>query len=181
MRAEQRPERRSTTDESEWERFARARVAELAALWGVPGAADAFTVRLSGRLSRSLGRADSASGRVTLAKSLRGDEELLDQALCHELAHLIAFFLVGRAEPAHGPTWKRLLRLAGHQPVVRLPLPAAAAAGPERKMVRRFRHRCPVCQFTRTASRRMTRWRCADCAAAGLGGRLEIESEGRLR
>ena len=181
MKSAPRREPRLTTDESAWERLARARVAELAALWGVPGAADAFTVRFSGRLSRSLGRADSASGRVTLATSLRGDEELLDQALSHELAHLIAFFLVGRAEPAHGPTWKRLMRLAGHQPAIRLSSPAVAVAGAEPKEARRYRHRCPVCQFTRTASRRMPRWRCADCAASGLGGRLEIESEGRLR
>ncbi len=181
MKPAPRRESRSTTDESARERLARARIAELAALWGVPGAADAITVRFSGRLSRSLGRADSARGRVTLATSLRGDEELLDQALCHELAHLIAFFLVGRDEPAHGPTWKHLMRLAGHQPAVRLSSPAAAAAGPEAKEARRYRHRCPVCQFARVASRRMPRWRCADCAAAGLGGLLEVELEGRPR
>lgn len=169
------------TDESAWERLARGRAAELAALWGVPGAADAFTVRFSGRLSRSLGRADSTSGRVSLATSLRGDEALLDQALCHELAHLVAFFLVGRAEPAHGPTWQRLMRLAGHPPVVRLSSPAAAAAGPKAKQARRYWHRCPVCHFTRVASRRMPRWRCADCAAAGLDGLLEVELEGRPR
>lgn len=161
-------------------RALRARVADLTALWELPDVADAITVEFSSRLSRSLGRAELFSGRIVLSKNLCVDSALLDHALCHELAHIVAFLLVGPSERVHGPTWKRLMGEAGHDPLVRLPVKPQTGKSTGEK-VRRYRHRCPVCQFARIAARRMPNWRCADCAAAGLDGRLEIQVIGLRR
>lgn len=158
----------------------RERVTSLAFLWAMPAAAEAITVRFSTRLTRSLGRADLVGRRISLATWLRDDPALLDHALCHELAHVVAFILVGRSEPAHGPTWRRLMHAAGHRATTRLAAAAAPAGGAGKGEARRYRHTCPTCHFSRSAARRMPAWRCADCVAAGLDGRLEIEPLGRV-
>ena len=167
--------------EDPWEQFLRERVADLTALWEVSGATEAIVVRFSTRLSRSLGRAKFVNGRISLATYLQRDLVLLDQALCHELAHMIAFRLVGRSEPPHGQTWQALMRLAGHEPNLRLAMPLAPASEVKSVHTHRYRHQCPTCGFGRIAARRMFGWRCADCAAAGLDGRLEIEAVGARR
>src|SRR3990172_3890508 len=99
-----------------------ARVAELAKLWPALGEEPRVTIHLSARLTRSLGRADLISGRISLAAWLSERPELLDQALCHELAHIVAFRLVGRSERPHGARWQRLIRLVGYEPVRRIPV-----------------------------------------------------------
>jgi predicted SprT family Zn-dependent metalloprotease len=157
------------------------RIGELARLWSMPDLAASVSVRFSSRLTRSLGRADAATGRIALAALLAEDPALLDAALCHELAHLAAFRLVGTSEPPHGPTWQRLVRQAGHIPTLRLPISQGDAGSRLATEAARFVHSCPVCQFTRIAARRMASWRCADCAAAGLDGRLEITPVERRR
>ena len=167
--------------EDPWEELLRTRVANLTALWEVSGAAQAIVVCFSPRLSRSVGRANFAKSRISLATWLQSDQTLLDQALCHELAHIIAFHLVGRSEPPHGPRWQTLMRLAGYEPSLRLAMTLAPASEIKSVHAHRYRHRCPTCGFTRTAGRRMVAWRCADCAAAGLDGRLEIEAAGARR
>jgi predicted SprT family Zn-dependent metalloprotease len=106
---------------------------------------------------------------------------MLDVALCHEVAHLLAFRLVGNAERKHGPTWQRLMREAGHEPSTRLVTPTGGSGTRQDVGHRRYRHRCPTCQFVRTAPRPVPGWRCADCVGAGLDGRLLIESVGRIR
>ena len=156
------------------------RVGELARLWSIPDLAASVSIRFSSRLTRSLGRADAATGRIALAAFLEAQPALLDAALCHELAHLAAFRLVGASEPPHGPTWQRLVRAAGHEPTLRL-LVEANGARPTTQRRHRFTHCCPVCHFTRTAARPMPAWRCADCAAAGLDGQLEITPVERRR
>ena len=40
---------------------------------------------------------------------------------------------------------------------------------------RLWEHRCPVCQATRFAKTRVTRWRCRPCREAGHSGELLIE------
>ena len=37
------------------------------------------------------------------------------------------------------------------------------------------RHFCPVCHFERIAKRRVANWRCPECRAIGLPGRLHVE------
>lgn len=150
------------------------RVRELARLWSMPDLAASVSVRFSNRLTRSLGRADANTGRIALAVSIAEDPALLDAALCHELAHLAAFRLVGASERAHGPTWQRLVRQAGHAATLRLAIGRHDVDSRPGGEAERFAHSCPVCHFSRIAARRMPSWRCADCAAAGLDGRLEI-------
>jgi predicted SprT family Zn-dependent metalloprotease len=156
-----------------------SRIAQLANLWSIPDLAVTVEVRFSRRLTRSLGRADASTGRIALAAFLESEPALCDAALCHELAHLAAFRLVGRSERPHGPTWQRLVRAAGHEPTLRLPVDANDLDEHAPRQRRRFTHFCPVCQFTRTAARPMRGWRCADCIAAGLDGRLKITSRTR--
>ena len=170
--------RQRWSQEGTWQHVLSARVAELTTLWGVPGAAHTIIVQFSPRLTRSLGRADSISGRISLASCLQSDPVLLDHALCHELAHLVAFRRVGQSERVHGPTWQALMRLAGYEPVLRLAMPSVSTSKTKAIRERRYRHRCPICQATRIAARRMPAWRCADCVAAGLDGRLDIEAVG---
>jgi predicted SprT family Zn-dependent metalloprotease len=157
------------------------RVGELARLWSMPDLAASVSVRFSNRLTRSLGRADANTGRIALAASIAEDPALLDAVLCHELAHLAAFRLVGGSERPHGQTWQRLVRQAGHAPTLRLAIGRHDVDSRPGREDRRFVHSCPVCNFTRTAARRMPTWRCADCAAAGLDGRLEITCVERPR
>lgn len=157
-----------------------SRIAQLTELWSTPELAAVVEVRLSRRLTRALGRADATTSRIALAAFLAEDPALLDAALCHELAHLAAFRLVGVSERPHGPTWQRLVRAAGYEPTLRLLVDATETHGATGGR-HRFMHSCPVCHFTRTAARPMRSWRCADCAAAGLEGRLEITSAGQSR
>ena len=168
--------RQPWSHEDPWEQLFRARVAELTELWDVSSAARSIVVRFSTRLTCSVGRADLVRGRVSLATCLRSEPALLDHALCHELAHLVAFRRVGQSERVEGPTWQALMRLAGYEPILRLAMPPVSTSKAKAIRVRRYRHRCPTCQFTRTAARRMPAWRCADCVAAGLDGRLDIEA-----
>ena len=151
------------------------RVAALGRLWSAPEAVQRVTTRFSNRLVHCLGRANATRGTISLAPALQSDPALLDQALTHELAHIVAFRLVGKTEPAHGPTWQRLMRQAGYEPSIRLAAPTIAPAPTRASPARRFRHTCTTCHFNRTAARRMPAWRCADCVAAGLDGVLNIE------
>jgi predicted SprT family Zn-dependent metalloprotease len=103
--------------------------------------------------------------------------EVLLEVVCHEAAHLAARELHGSRCRPHGPEWVTLVRAAGFEPRPQIPWVTPSPA-PHRTTARRrrYNHRCPVCQFQRTASRPVWRWRCAACVAAGLSGRLEITS-----
>jgi predicted SprT family Zn-dependent metalloprotease len=150
------------------------RIAELANLWSMPDLTASVSLRFSSRLKRTLGRADGTTGRIVLAAFLADDPALCDVALCHELAHLAAFRLAGASERPHGPTWQRLVREAGCPSSLRIAVGAPAEERSATRKATRYRHYCPICHFSRIAGRRMTGWRCADCVAAGLDGRLEI-------
>lgn len=154
----------------------RDRAVSLSALWGVPELAGSITIKFSSRMTRSLGRADFAAERITIAESIALDPLLLDEVLCHELAHLAAFQLVGRREPPHGPTWMRLVLQAGHAPELRLVAPRSSSKAEASRTIPAYLHRCMVCQFTRIGRRPMAAWRCADCVRAGLSGKLEIQA-----
>jgi SprT protein len=100
------------------------------------------------------------------------------EALCHELAHVVVHKMHrGRRRP-HGPEWAELVTAAGFPPRMRVPLPSDTPTGAafRRRAASRllYLHVCPVCHARRLARRRVTRWRCAACVAAGLEGRLKI-------
>jgi predicted SprT family Zn-dependent metalloprotease len=152
------------------------RIREWADMWGVPELHDRVEVQTSKRLRTTLGRCRPQTGEIRIAAFLlNAPEPLLDEVLCHELAHAAAFDLHGSRIRAHGPEWSRLMRIAGYAPRSRLEareldaLPTGAL--PSRI---RWEHRCPVCQATRNAGRPVPQWRCSACRGAGLNGDLTI-------
>jgi len=158
-------------------------------VWGLPGLLDSVTVEFSTRMRVSLGLCRPVQGRIRLAASLRNGgadagtgglsasdtrSSLLEEVLCHELAHVAVHRLYGRRAKPHGPEWKSLLVKAGYEPRVRVlendpRLPAAF-----NKPRPRWEHRCPVCHARRVAGRPVRQWRCVACRKAGLSGKLVI-------
>lgn len=139
----------------------------LSRLWRVE--LSDVAVVLSGRFKTSAGSASFRTNRIAVSKALPA--RLRAEVLCHELAHLAAYRLVGTAEKPHGATWQRLVRKAGYTPNTKLKLQRPAL---QRRAPRRFLHSCLVCDFSRFAGRPMRAWRCADCCRVGLDGRLSI-------
>ena len=143
--------------------------------WGLPGLLDSVTVEFSTRMRVSLGLCRPVQGRIRLAAGLRnGNAHLLEEVLCHELAHVAVHRLYGRRAKPHGPEWKSLLVKAGYEPRVRVleDDPRLPAAFPKPRP--RWEHRCPVCHTRHVAGRPVRQWRCAKCRAAGLSGTLVI-------
>jgi len=156
-------------------------VARLAALWAEPALSERVTVRLSTRLRTAMGICRAASGRIELnMQQLADAPALLQEVLCHELAHLLVYQRYGRRARPHGPEWQELVRAAGYAPSLEMkrgmPTPFRGFDGVTSKFERPrvVLHRCPVCHAHRLARRAVHQWRCAECQAAGLGGQLEI-------
>ena len=83
---------------------------QWAQLWGLPELPAVVSVQFSRRLRTSLGRCSPRRGIIRLHHALQdAPEELFDEVLCHELAHLAAFRLHGPNIRPHGPEWKRLV------------------------------------------------------------------------
>jgi predicted SprT family Zn-dependent metalloprotease len=150
-------------------------------LWGIADLAERVTVSVSHRMRRSLGRCVPAQGAIRLSAAvLDAPPQVLAEVLCHEAAHIAIHVLHGAACQPHGSEWAALLRTAGFEP--RTGLPFEHRDDPFQLQSRSdltYEHRCPVCQSLRLAKRPVRRWRCADCVAAGLDGRLEIARTGR--
>jgi len=145
-------------------------------LWEVPKLAEKIALRMSSRLRTSLGSYRAQRTELTLAAwLLDGPEALLAEVLCHEAAHAAVHALHGRRVRPHGAEWCGLMKRAGFPPRVRVPwsvVPASRrVAAAERGL---WEHRCPVCQATRLARTRVTRWRCRSCREEGREGRLVI-------
>ena len=109
-------------------------------LWGVDGLAAEIRVEISTRMTRSLGRCYPDRKLIRIASFvLRESEELFQEVLCHETAHLAAYHLHGRSIRPHGREWKTLMVEAGHEPAVRFKglgvQPAPAVATPERGLM----------------------------------------------
>ena len=76
-------------------------------LWSTPDLATRTTIEWSPRLTRSLGRCYPERRLIRLAAFLEESENaLLEEVLCHELAHLAARELHGRHIRPHGSEWK---------------------------------------------------------------------------
>jgi predicted SprT family Zn-dependent metalloprotease len=151
------------------------KVGRWANLWSARGLQSRVSVSFSQRMRRSLGRCVPQRGVVRLnARVLRGNPELLDEVLCHELAHIATFELHGPKVRPHGPEWGALMRAAGFEPRVRTRLNRDVQAAREAADQALYEHRCPVCHMTRLARRPVRRWRCAACSVAGLEGKLVI-------
>ena len=104
-------------------------------LWKLPNLPSRSSIEWSSRLTRSLGCCYPHRGKVRLAARLQSaDLELLEEVLCHEMAHLAAHELHGQRIRPHGTEWKTLIKAAGYEPKTRLPVPKslAQAASPNK-------------------------------------------------
>jgi predicted SprT family Zn-dependent metalloprotease len=146
------------------------------AMWGLPGLEGAVDVTFSQRLRRTLGRCSPQSGRIVLHAALGGSAlKRMPEVLCHEVAHVAAFLLFGRAVRPHGPEWARLVSQAGFAPARRAPaLTQTNEVVRARGRSELYEHRCPICHFVRLSRRPVLRWRCADCVEAGLSGEMVV-------
>ncbi len=158
-----------------------AAVRRLGERWHVPTLHKELTVNFSTRLQRTLGRAVPSTGQVTLSAALRrGSRDRLLRVLCHEAAHVVAFWQAaakGAAPPrAHGPEWAALVRAAGYPPTVTAAPRGVSARGVESRSAQSVApavvHTCPVCQWRRRARRVMSAWLCPECQTNGLLTRL---------
>lgn len=145
--------------------------AEYFLLWGIPELADSIVTRFNNRLRTTLGRAHVRSRNVQLNPVLlNSDIKLLDEVLCHELAHIVVYVRFGSRAKPHGPEWASLMRLAGFRPRARINIEEEKIP----VIIKTYEHLCPVCRITRHARRPMYRWRCMRCYNAGLGGNLTV-------
>jgi len=157
-------------------KLVQAKSYEYFSLWGCSDLASSVAIQFSGRLKSSLGRTRVDVHKVSLNPLLtRANEQLLDEVLCHELAHIAIYERFGASVKPHGPEWTALVRQAGFEPRLRHSVTNAELPTATRK----FEHLCPVCQTVRYAKRSMTQWRCESCVDAGLEGKLLIRSVGK--
>ncbi len=104
------------------------RMAIWSALWEIPALESGVSVQYSLRMTRSLGRCYPERPLIRLANSLiDGQRTTLEEALCHELAHIVVHELNGGMCRPHGPEWKAFMRKAGFEPRTRLRWDRAAA------------------------------------------------------
>ena len=135
-----------------------------------------MTIQFSDRLKSSLGRTRVDTCTVRLNSLLvTANKQLLDEVLCHELAHIAVYEHFGASVKPHGEEWGKLVKQAGFKPRLRIHVDG------EKSIVsaERFEHLCPVCQTIRYAKRPMKVWRCGNCVDAGLEGMLLIRSIGK--
>lgn len=136
------------------------------------------SVHVSSRLRVSLARCYPESSQIRVHPRLPQEStDFVREVLVHELAHLAVCEKYGATVKPHGPEWRDHVYALGLVPRVHFFLSNMAAPTPGLSLVGpAYRHRCPVCQFTRYSRRPQRRWRCAVCVAAGLAGDLVIES-----
>lgn len=105
------------------------------AAWGVASLAHEARIAYSTRQRTSLGRARYEGERILLNAVLRDPalRPLLEEVLCHELAHLAARRLHGRAIRPHGKEWKALLKSVGHCARVTVPSAEVPPVQPRRR------------------------------------------------
>lgn len=145
----------------------------LAKLWRYPRIAK-LQIAVNNRLSSTVARCVRGADIIELSPAAaKQGARMLREIVCHEAAHSVVWERHGRAARPHGIEWRALVRAAGFEPRATL----VRCGGRRRPATDRaaFRHVCPVCQFSKRAKRRMSRWRCPECRAVGLDGALRIE------
>ena len=163
---------------------------KLSRRWGLPKSILDVGLRLNPRLTRSVARYRRENGVIELGPRFLRLRARRKEVLCHELAHVAVEYLYGKQSQPHGSEWRKLMESAGFVPAVRLSAtpqsltkkavganadaPITSWGGRQTMLRYVYEHRCPVCQMTQRAKRPVSRWRCAECVAAGLAGDLEI-------
>ena len=129
--------------------------------------------RLNPRLSATIARLLPSEGIVEINLSVPSLGILARrEVFCHEAAHFVVWQRHGRAARPHGPEWAALVKLAGFEPQAARVRCGQRNSGLTRRNT--FRHLCPVCHYSKRAARPMSRWRCPECRAIGLDGKLRI-------
>lgn len=118
------PSRRKTDIPPEHQEYLSKSLEMWLSLWQMDGFASRIELKLSNRMTRTIGSANLTKNRITLAAWLFNQPQLIiDEVLCHEAAHLAVFALNGNNCRPHGREWQALMRRAGFIPRVRIPLP----------------------------------------------------------
>ena len=148
-------------------------------LWALPDLAEKVHIDFSNCLKSSWGRSSVENRSIRLHPDLAlADEELVDEVLCHELAHIAVYEKYGPGKRPHGGEWASFVREAGFDPKLGL----RATGGPKESMEgkrKRFEHFCPVCQSVKYARQPISQWRCSRCMDAGLEGKLVVRESKR--
>jgi len=148
---------------------------QWATAWGVPELPNRITLRFNPRLRSTVARWVITSHSLEVGSRFYARRSDSREVLCHEFAHAAAVSKHGRAAQPHGPEWQRLVREAGYEPKAyrrkdRLPrFIRGQAVG-----LLSYEHRCLVCQSVRYGKKAVQQWRCPECSAAGLSGKLVI-------
>jgi len=148
------------------------------ARWGTPGLASSLRIEFSPRLRRAFGRCYQDERLIRLTPSLLDTQShLLAEILCHEAAHAAVYELCGAAAKPHGEEWEEMMRMAGFEPRVRIPVVVRNTAREAARDRVVYLHRCPVCDLSRHAARPMHTWRCRTCVGTRSQGELVIRRE----
>jgi SprT protein len=130
-------------------------IEKFSAVWATPQLAERVQISFSARFRSSLGNCRPTQGDIRLSSVLLDSpQEVFEEVLCHELAHMVAFELYGPAAKPHGREWKALMQQAGYAPRVRMPrslVPHLPKKMPKRRP--RWVHRFPIFQKSRIGRR----------------------------
>lgn len=145
----------------------------LARVWDHPLTAG-LRVRFNTRLKATLARWVASGDVIELNPSAanRSAKERRE-IICHEAAHRAVHDLYGRSARPHGPEWRALVEAAGFE--ARTTLFRCGKLRRRASGAFVYRHVCQVCHFSKRAKRRIVRWRCPECRAIGLEGKLHVE------
>jgi predicted SprT family Zn-dependent metalloprotease len=146
--------------------------------WGTPSLSKSLRIEFSPRLRRAFGRCYQDERLIRLTPSLRDTQShLLAEILCHEAAHAAVYERHGAEARPHGEEWEEMMRVAGFEPRVRIPVAVrnTLPEGAKDRVV--YLHRCPVCDLSRHAARPMHNWRCRTCVSTRSQGQLVIRRE----
>lgn len=146
--------------------------------WGTPELASSLRIEFSPRLRRAFGRCYQDERLIRLTPSLLDTQShLLAEILCHEAAHAAVYELHGAQARPHGEEWEEMMRAAGFEPRVRIPVVVRSVAREAARDRVVYLHRCPVCELSRNAARPMHDWRCRTCVGTRSQGQLVIQRE----
>jgi predicted SprT family Zn-dependent metalloprotease len=150
----------------------RAHLASLAVTWKCPRVSE-LDITFNSSLTSTLARWIPPSNVIEICAGAKSrGVRALREIISHEAAHVVVWDRSGRGARPHGPEWAALMRAAGFEARATL-----IRCGYRRSVASnvRVRHFCAICQFSKLARRRMPRWRCPECRAIGLEGKLEVE------
>lgn len=167
-RAEQALRRRAEAAVADWVAHANALLSAPAAGWiDVPAVRFDLRGRAAGQTVYPRRRRESAVIRLNAALLTANPQDMIEETVPHEVAHVATWWLHGARVKPHGPEWRATMRAFGKTPTTCHALPAAparrvtyhpyACACPRENYLSAIRHR--------RAQRNRQRYRCTRCGA----------------